>query len=123
MQHSSKLNPRWKSGRRRKYRQRYKAMQAPCALCGGRLGRIHYEEPSDAKHPLSFVIDEKIPVSKWREGGYSSPSAAADDFGNTQPAHWICNARKGNKLNYLFNDSAMSVQPPKRKPIALDGDW
>lgn len=122
-QYTMATNPRWKSGLRRKYRQRYKAMQAPCALCSGRLGPIHYEEPSDAKHPLSFVIDEKIPVSKWREGGYDSPAAAADDFSNTQAAHWVCNARKGSKINYSFNEGFIHIQPRQRKPITLDGDW
>ena len=38
-------------------------------------------------HPMSFVVDEIVPVSK---GG--DPL----DFANTQPAHWICNARKGD---------------------------
>ena len=41
-------NPRWKSGKRRKYRQRFKAMNAPCGICGGKLGPIRYDEPSDA---------------------------------------------------------------------------
>ena len=116
-------NPRWKSGLRRKYRQRYKAMQAPCALCGGRLGRIHYEEPSDAKHPLSFVIDEIIPISKWREGGYDSPAAAADDFNNTQPAHYICNQAKGNRINFSINNDAVHIRPVPHRPISLDGEW
>ena len=48
-------------------------MNAVCGICGGRLGPIHYDEPSDAQHPLSFVIDEIKPVSKWREFGYPSP--------------------------------------------------
>ena len=47
-------------------------------------------------HPLAFVIDEIIPVSRWREGGYSSPEACALDITNQRPAHYICNARRGN---------------------------
>lgn len=75
----SKINPRWKSGKRKKYQAWFRAQEAPCGICHGRLGRIHYEEPSDGAHPLSFVIDEIIPVSRWREAGYASASQAADD--------------------------------------------
>lgn len=55
-------NPRYANGSlRRKYRARFKAMGGECGICAGRLGPIHYDEPSDAAHPLSFVIDEKRP--------------------------------------------------------------
>lgn len=92
-------NPRYANGTlRRKNRARFKAMGAPCAICGGALGPIHYDEPSDAQHPLSFVIDERLPVSRWKEFGYSSPRAAAEDLDNLQPAHRCCNAAKGSKL-------------------------
>lgn len=88
-------NPRYKNGsRRRKLRARFIAMGLPCAICGR---PIHYDEPSDSKHPLSFVIDERIPVSRWREGGFNNPTHAALDPGNVQPVHWICNAQKGAK--------------------------
>lgn len=73
-------------------------MQPPCGICGGRLGPIHYDEPSDAAHPLSFVIDEIRPVSRWKEFGYDSPAAAAQDWRNLQAAHWICNQKKSNKI-------------------------
>ena len=92
-------NPRQHNGnRRRKYRARFKAMGAPCGICGGRLGEIHYDEPSDPQHPLSFVIDEKIPISRYKEFGYDSREAAADDWDNLQAAHYCCNAAKSNKL-------------------------
>ena len=52
-------NPRYANGAlRRKYRARLRAMGGECGICHGRLGPIHYDEPSDAAHPLSFVIDE-----------------------------------------------------------------
>lgn len=59
-----------------------------------------------AGHPMSFEVDEVIPVSK---GG--DPL----DFDNTQPSHRICNQRKGNGAN-------------KRKPTGGRGlptsrDW
>ena len=112
------MNPRYKNGNlRRKYRARFKAMGCPCGICHGRLGEIHYDEPSDYKHPLSFVIDERIPVSKWREFGYGSPEEVAQDFGNLQPAHYCCNQAKSNKLP---TDGAVKIIA--RAP-ALDGDW
>ena len=84
-------------------------MQAPCGICKGRLGPIHYDEPSDSKHPLSFVIDEVKPVSKWKIYGYGSASEAALDWGNLQAAHWCCNAAKSDKI--------------LRKAAVSDGNW
>ena len=110
-------NPRYKNGTlRRKYRARMKAAGLPCGICRGRLGPIHYDEPSDAKHPLSFVIDEIRPVSRWREFGYSSPEAAAQDPDNLQAAHYVCNARKSNHLpgERLYE---------RRAVIVADGTW
>ena len=109
-------NPRYSNGNlRRKYRARLRAIAAPCGICHGQLGPIHYDEPSDADHPLSFVIDEVAPVSRWREFGYSSPEEAAKDWQNLQPAHYICNAKKSNKI---FSDRAIVSL------ISLpDGDW
>lgn len=94
-----KNNPRYKNGNlRRKYRARLKAQGGPCGICQGRLGEIHYDEPSDWKHPLSFVIDEIIPVSRWKEYGYDSPESVAQDWNNLQAAHWCCNQAKSNKV-------------------------
>jgi len=112
-------NPRHKNGNlRRKHRARLKAMAAPCGICKGRLGPIHYDEPSNAQHPLSFVIDEIIPVSKYYLGGYPTREAAAQDWNNLQAAHWICNARKGDH-------TADELQRKKiiQKIPALDGEW
>ena len=95
-------NPRHSNGnKRRKNRARFRAMDAPCGICGGRLGPIHYDEPSDAQHPLSFVIDERIPVSKWRQYGYDSPRAVAEDWQNLQAAHYCCNQAKGAKVGFV----------------------
>lgn len=114
------INPRYSNGNlRRKYRARFKALGLPCGICKGRLGPIHYDEPSDAKHPLSFVIDEIKPVSRWKEFGYASPEAAAKDWNNLQPAHYYCNALKSNHVDA---ENATSVRPIKMKPIQ-DGDW
>ena len=90
-------------------------MDAPCGICRGRLGPIHYDEPSDAQHPLSFVIDEIKPISKWKQFGYDSPVQAAQDWNNLQAAHYCCNAAKGARVGY---------NPEKKlTPIVKNGEW
>lgn len=109
-------NPRTANGSfRRKWRARFRAQNAPCGICRGRLGPIHYDEPSDAQHPLSFVIDEVRPISKYKLFGYDSPEAAAKDPENLQPAHWCCNAAKGNKTNFSGGRQVRASVP--------DGTW
>ena len=127
-------NPRYKNGAlRRKYRARFKAMGAPCGICGGKLGPIHYDEPSDASHPLSFVIDEIIPVSKAEFYGYKSGGDAAADWNNLQPAHRCCNAVKGAKVGFKFDDylrkkagengESGRCEVKNFSAVATDGDW
>lgn len=111
-------NPRYSNGNlRRKYRARLKAIGGPCGICHGRLGPIHYDEPSDSKHPLSFVIDEIKPISRWREFGYASKEAAAQDWNNLQAAHYCCNAEKSNKII----DKKMCISPGLYN--ISDGKW
>jgi hypothetical protein len=112
------VNPRWANRALRiKYQKRFRAMDAPCGICRGRLGAIHYDEPSDAKHPFSFVIDEIKPISRWREFGYSSARAAAEDWGNLQAAHYCCNAAKSNKVASDRTKIIVMHSPPG------DGEW
>lgn len=76
-------NPRRSNGSARtKLRDAVRAEGLPCALCGM---PIDYSLP--AGDPMSYELDEIVPVSK---GG--SPYERA----NVQPAHRICNQRKGN---------------------------
>ena len=111
-------NPRWaNTSLRKKHRARFKSMNAPCGICGGRLGEIHYDEPSDAKHPLSFVIDEIKPCSRWREFGYGSAKEACQDWNNLQASHFICNQMKSNKTP---EDMARGV---KFMVNLSDGEW
>lgn len=114
-------NPRSSNGAlRRKYRARFRGMAAPCAICQGRLGPIRYGEPSDSDHPLSFVIDEIAPVSRYAQFGYDSPKAAAQDWNNLQAAHWICNQRKGNKTQ----GADLAPGGGQNRAVNLpDGDW
>jgi 5-methylcytosine-specific restriction endonuclease McrA len=116
-------NPRSQNGTlRRKYRARFKAMCAPCGICGGRLGPIHYDEPSDAAHPLSFVIDEIIPISRYKEFGYKSRRQAAEDWNNLQAAHYICNSRKGAKTQSELK--TLTENRSRQMLINLsDGNW
>ena len=107
-------NPRYANGNlRRKNRARLKAMGLPCHICGK---PIHYDEPSDYKHPYSFVVDELKPVSKWREYGYESARACAEDFDNLKAAHYICNQVKGNR-------TSVNIKIIPRKINVSDGDW
>lgn len=115
----SKINPRWASGSRKKYQARFRAMDAPCGICKGRLGPIHYDEPSDHLHPLSFVIDEINPISKYKQFGYSSKKEAANDWNNLQAAHRICNARKSDKTMQELE----RIQFRRDVPNSLDGNW
>lgn len=111
-------NPRYANGNlRRKHRERFKAMGEPCGICRGALGPIHYDEPSDAQHPLSFVIDEIIPISKAVRFGYESREKAAQDWSNLQPAHYICNLRKRDRTGPAAQNAA------KASTFLSDGDW
>ena len=110
----SRYNPRnTNGGLRRKYRARFKALGLPCALCNR---PISYDEPSDARHPNSFVIDERIPVSKYWLGGYSSPRECAEDWNNLQPMHYRCNQIKRDK----------TMEELRHRPVrsfVSDGEW
>lgn len=77
-------NPRYANGSaRRKLRAWLKVQGRPCHICGQ---AIDYSLP--AGDPLSFEVDEIVPVSK---GG--DPL----DRSNVAAAHRICNQRRGNR--------------------------
>lgn len=98
----AKANPRRANGSRRNaIRARWRAIGDPCHLCGK---AIDYSLP--AGHPMSFEVDEIVPVSK---GG--DPL----DFANTQPAHRVCNQRKGN--------GSRRPGRPKGRGLPTSEDW
>ena len=71
------------------YKERMKAMQLPCAICGL---PINYELPYTS--PWSFTADHIIPISK---GGGTTME-------NLQPAHRKCNRAKGEKMYMSPNE-------------------
>ena len=93
-------NPRRADGSRRdKIRDRWRAIGAPCWICGKPIDYSLGMVTANGKrrpHPMSFVVDEVVPLSRYREGGFDSAAQAATTFDNTRPAHWICNARRGD---------------------------
>jgi hypothetical protein len=87
-------NPRRRNGNARDKLRRWLASQGnPCALCGG---AIDYSLP--AGDPMSFEMDEIIPVSRYKLGGYATPEQCALDRENVQAVHRICNQRRGNAI-------------------------
>ena len=83
-------NPRRANGARRdSIRARWRSIGDPCHICGHpidySLGMVTVNGKR-RPHPMSFVVDEVVPV---KYGG--DPL----DFENTRPAHWVCNARRG----------------------------
>ena len=86
-------DPRYSNGsRRRAIQARWRAIGDPCHICGKpidySLGMFVDQRTGKKRmHPMAFVVDEIVPVSK---GG--DPL----DFSNTRPAHWICNAKRGD---------------------------
>ena len=94
--------------RRRILRARVKAMGLPCALCG---------QPIDysllALDPWSYELDEIVPVSL---GGSEL------DPDNVQPAHRICNQRKGNRMFYVCDVAHKGAAHAFEKP-AVSQDW
>ena len=101
-------NPRYANGNaRRKLRGRWRSLGEPCGICGKpidySLGYVVDEATGRRRpHPMSFVVDEIVPVSK---GG--DPL----DFANTRPAHWICNAKRGDGTRAKNGRSKPLPQP------------
>lgn len=104
----SKHNPRHDNhSARRKVVERWRSMGLPCAICGRpidySLGMVVDPRTGKARpHPMSFVVDEIVPVSK---GG--SPYT----MDNTRPAHWICNSKRGNGTRHKAPDTRALPQP------------
>ena len=97
-------NPRSANGSaRRKARARLKAEGRGCWICRafGRPDAIDYDLP--AGHPLSFEVDELVPVSK---GG--NPV----DYANLDAAHRQCNNWRKNRSVAEVMQVARGGKPP-----------
>lgn len=96
-------NPRYANFKKRADLRKWLGRQGlPCALCGKPIdySLTTFIDPKDGKrkpHPLSFEMDEIVPISL---GG--SPI----DPNNVQPTHRMCNQRKGNGKKKKANNSA-----------------
>lgn len=105
---AARNNPRNANGHaRRRIREAIKRRGEPCGICGM---PIDYGLP--AGHPMSFEVDEIVPVSRFREGGYPNPQACALDPGNCRPAHRICNQKRGDARKH--EPKRMDVLPLPR---------
>lgn len=99
----SGANPRRSNGHRRNELRRWlKSQGLPCHICGM---AIDYSLP--AGDPMSFEVDEIVPVSK---GG--SPF----DRSNVAPAHRICNQRRGNR-------PLSASKTPSMLPNSTSQEW
>lgn len=90
----------------------------PCAICGQ---AIDYSLP--AGDPMSFELDEIIPVSRYQEGGYATPEQCAQDPANHQPAHRICNQMKSNKMIGSASRNTKEALPIGMLPCVSSVDW
>ena len=100
---------------RRKLAARLRAEGRGCWICRafGRPDAIDYSLP--ARHPMSFEVDELVPVSK---GG--SPI----DYRNVDAAHRSCNEWRSNKSVAEVLAIARGTRPSKRKPLPQPfDDW
>lgn len=102
-----KPNPRCRNGhRRRTLRKRVESLGLPCAICGK---PIDYSLPPG--HPMCYELDEVVPVAL---GG--DPL----DPRNVQPAHRICNERKGAGP---ANASEGARPAAARRPLPQSREW
>lgn len=105
---------RYANGARRRALRAWLAAQGlPCHICGQPIDYDldWYVDPRDGRvkrHPMSFEVDELIPVSL---GG--SPI----DRSNVAPAHRICNERRGNKI------SRFETKPPPPSELKQSRKW
>lgn len=112
----ARANPRRSNGsQRNKNRARMRAEGRECWICKafGRPAAIDYSLP--AGHPLSFELDELIPVSKYQLGNYSSPEQCALDYSNNAATHKCCNNWRKNKTVEEVLEIAAGVRRRKKE--------
>lgn len=116
-----KENPRGNGNAMRNMRAWLRACARPCWICRefGKSGRIDYDLP--AWHPYSFEVDHLVPVSKWKENGYTSARACVLDKRNVDATHRICNQWRGNKTVEQVKEIAARArgERPAQGPVTL----
>lgn len=113
-------NPRCSNGSlRRRNRRRLRFEGRPCWICQvfGRDARIDYSLP--ATHPLSFEVDEIVPVSRYWLGGYGSPEQCAADYSNLAAAHRACNQWRSNRT--VAEVVAEAARARSAEAVKMDG--
>lgn len=89
----------------------------PCAICGQPIDyTIPYRIKRDGKwfYPDDAPeLDEIVPVSRYREGGYDSPEQCALDPENHQAVHRRCNRWKSNR--FIGSKPNVPMKKPKAK--------
>ena len=105
---TAKPNLRNRNGhRRRQLRKRVASLGLPCAICGKPI-----DYALDPGHPMSYELDERVPV------GLGGDPLDPD---NVQPAHRICNERKGMKVS---SEQSIKGRPTLSKAaLPLSRDW
>lgn len=105
----SGANPRYANGAaRRALRQWWRAQGLPCQVCGR---EIDYSLPTP--HPMSFEVDEIVPVSR---GG--DPLSKE----NTGPAHRCCNLWKSDMT---LDEAHAKLRSQGRRGLSIEhsGLW
>lgn len=107
-------NPRRVQGYKRdQLRKRVASWGLPCAICGQPIDYTltTWIDPKDGRrkrHPLSYELDEIVPISK---GG------SHVDIDNVQPTHRICNQKKGSRT------VPQKPREPARDALPTSRDW
>ena len=125
MPNGNRRNPRYANGSRRtRNRSRLRSEGRPCWICEafGRPSRIDYRLP--AGDPMSFEMDEYVPISRYWLGGYPSPEACAADYANLGAAHRRCNQWRSNKtVGEVLRIAAMERGTAARSKGGLPQPW
>ena len=73
---------------------------------------------------MCFEVDERKPVSRWREFGYASAQQCALDYNNVDATHRRCNQWKSDKSDDEVIAIARGQHTVNAKPLPQPfDDW
>jgi hypothetical protein len=73
---------------------------------------------------MCFEVDERKPISRWREFGYASAQQCALDYSNTDASHRCCNQWKSDKSDDEVYAIAQGLRQANAKPLPQPfADW